>query len=220
MGRELWASVGSARLRPPGPAAPWPPACRTAPLASLSIWASPPHCLLSSPADTLHVEPNVPFPAGWVAKRMLSHRTIRPDARRPFCARGLVQRPEGVARAPYHAGGGLPRGPLLLPVTRPDGLLEDAKGGPWRPPPRAQEGSRPLAGSSRHCFREWPRVHLNRSDLMGFLPRAPSAEGKEASSAPSGPLRGFSHVGPPPAPTALVPTSSCPCRPAELQIVF
>ena len=160
MGRESWASVGSARLRPPGPTAPWPPACRTAPPASLSIWASPPHCLPSSPADTLHVEPNVAFLAGWVAKRTLSHRAIRPDARRPFCARGRVQSPEGGVRAPYHAGGGLPRGPLLLPVTRPDGLLEDAKGGPWRPPPRAQEGSRPLAGSSRRCFREWPRAHL------------------------------------------------------------
>ena len=56
---------------------------------------------------------------------------------------------------------------------------------------------------------------------MDFLPRALSAaEGKEASSAPSGSLRGSSLGGPPPAPTARVPPARVPAVQQSCRLFF
>ena len=149
--RRVWGqhACGHQALLLPG----FPPAGQP-PTRSLSVWAAPPHCLLSSPADTLHVEPNVALPAGWVVKGTLSHRAVRRDAHRPFCALGRVRESSGQSTC-------------SLPCWRGSSSPGDLTGS-WRMQrgahgnlhPEARTGSRPSAGSSRGCFREWPRVHL------------------------------------------------------------
>lgn len=156
--RRLWGQHACGHRAPLLPG--FPPAGQP-PTRSLSVWASPPHCLLSSPADTLCVELNVALPVGWVVKGTLSHRAVHPDAHRPFCALGRVRESSGRSACSLRcwrgSSPGVPCSSLLPELT---GSWRMQRGAHGNLHPEARTGSRPSAGSSRGCFREWPRVHL------------------------------------------------------------
>ena len=130
---ESWAFVGSARLWPSGPAALWPshltghPLPATASQARISFPITIARCpVQQTPSAVALGKPNVAFPSGWVGKGRCSSGPFVltltdlpvPAAVCRVLSAGRVCPP---ALSSTVLAGVLPRGPLPLPVTRPDG---------------------------------------------------------------------------------------------------